>query len=169
MKFYRTALLLACLGSLVTTSLAADSRLKTKNSASTVSGPAKKKSNASLPRPTAIDPADLTAEQLELASQVLVGRIDCALGESVTITPDVPVPGKFLLETAQAHYIMHPVASRTGAIRLESNWAGAVWIQVANKSMLVSDLDGSRLADDCIAPQQAIAAQAMAATPSLLD
>lgn len=119
-------------------------------------------------RPQAIDTAELTTEQMELASRVLVGHIDCAQGVQITLTPDVPVQGKFLLETAQSHFIMHPVATSTGAIRLESFWAGAVWIQVANKSMLVSDLDGSRLADDCLHPEQAVAAQAMASDSSLL-
>lgn len=119
-------------------------------------------------RPQPIDTADPTAEQLELASRVLVGSIECAQGIHITLTPDVPGPGRFLLETPTSHYIMHPVATSTGAIRLESNWAGAIWIQVANKSMLVSDIEGSRLADDCMHPEQVVAAQALAADASLL-
>ena len=37
---------------------------------------------------------------------------------------------------------MHPVESRTGAIRLEDPRAGAMWLQLGNKSMLMSQKHG---------------------------
>ena len=49
---------------------------------------------------------------------------------------------------------MHPVESRTGAIRLEDPMRGAMWLQLGNKSMLMSQKLGQRLADECQSPQQ---------------
>ena len=49
---------------------------------------------------------------------------------------------------------MHPLESRTGAIRLEDNRAGALWLQLGNKSMLMNQRLGQRIADECAAPQQ---------------
>ena len=47
---------------------------------------------------------------------------------------------------------MHPVESRTGAIRLEDPKRGAMWLQLGNKSMLMSQKLGQRLADECHEP-----------------
>ena len=47
---------------------------------------------------------------------------------------------------------MHPVESRTGAIRLEDPQRGAMWLQLGNKSMLMSQKLGKRLADECHEP-----------------
>ena len=49
---------------------------------------------------------------------------------------------------------MHPVESRTGAIRLEDPKRGAMWLQLGNKSMLMSQKLGQRLADECQSPEQ---------------
>ena len=59
----------------------------------------------------------------------------------------------------------------TGAIRLEDKAAGIVWLQLANKSMLMSQKLGRRLADECRSPLQAQVAQAMLVNPppSVLD
>jgi hypothetical protein len=60
-----------------------------------------------------------------------------------------------------------PVASLTGAIRLEDAQQGAVWIQLANKSMLMSSKLGRRLADECQSPAQSTVAQAMKLAPPI--
>jgi hypothetical protein len=49
---------------------------------------------------------------------------------------------------------MHPVESRTGAIRLEDSRQGAMWLQLGNKSMLMDQKLGERVADDCEAQEQ---------------
>ncbi|MDO8372620.1 MAG: hypothetical protein Q7T39_11885, partial [Polaromonas sp.] len=70
----------------------------------------------------------LTPEDLELAKRVHVGTIPCELGASVTITPSEKRPGFFLVQTGKTRFRMHPVGSRTGAIRLEDGRAGAMWL-----------------------------------------
>lgn len=113
----------------------------------------------------------LTAEDLEIAKRVYVGSIPCELGASVTITPNEKRPGFFLVRTKTASFRMHPVASRTGAIRLEDPRAGAMWLQLGNKSMLMSQKLGQRLADECISPDQAVMAEMLKKNPlpSILD
>jgi hypothetical protein len=66
---------------------------------------------------------------------------------------------------------MIPVSTATGAIRLEDRHAGAVWLQLPNKSMLMNQKAGQRMADGCTSPAQVTVAQAMkdSPPPDLLD
>lgn len=113
----------------------------------------------------------LTPEDLEVAKRVYVGTIPCELGASVTITPSEKRPGFFLVQTGKTRFRMHPVGSRTGAIRLEDGRAGAMWLQLGNKSMLMSQKLGQRLADECMSPLQATFADEIKKNPpvSILD
>jgi hypothetical protein len=100
------------------------------------------------------DPAvKLTAADLEAAKQVTLGDIPCELGATVHITQHKR-EGFFIVRTGIQRFRMHPVESRTGAIRLEDPVAGAMWLQLGNKSMLMSQKMGKRLADDCMNPAQ---------------
>jgi hypothetical protein len=99
-------------------------------------------------------------EELNIAQRVHQGRLPCELGASVHIEPDQLQPGYFHVQGKGFRYRMHPVATSTGAIRLEDKQAGAVWLQLANKSMLMDQKKGQRLADECAHPEQmAFAAQ----------
>ena len=60
---------------------------------------------------------------------------------------------------------MFPVVTTTGAIRLEDHKAGAVWLQLANKSMLMNHKLGKRLADACMSPEQVITAERLIKNP----
>jgi hypothetical protein len=62
-------------------------------------------------------------------------------------------------------YRMSPVATSTGAIRLEDQKNGAVWLQLANKSMLMNHKLGQRLADECMSPAQVIVAESIRKNP----
>lgn len=116
--------------------------------------------------------AALSPEDVKLGERVQVGRIPCELGAFVNIEADPKSPGYFNLEIVKGRkFRMFPVLSRTGAIRLEDQGAGAVWLQLANKSMLMDQKAGKRLADECMTPDQTAVAQALKANPapSLLD
>ena len=95
----------------------------------------------------------LSEADIEVAKKVHVGEIKCELGASVKITP-MKREGLFLVSTKGYRFRMHPVESRTGAIRLEDAKQGAMWLQLGNKSMLMSQKLGQRLADECQSPQQ---------------
>ncbi len=118
-------------------------------------------------------PADmgLSPELAMLVRQVHLGDLPCELGQTVQLRPDAKEAGLFHLRHQQRHFRMRPVISRTGAIRLEDEKAGAVWLQLSNKSMLMDQKAGRRLADVCVHPEQAVVAQQMQANPppSLLE
>ena len=107
----------------------------------------------------------LNEADLEVAQRVYTGKIQCELGADVTITADEKKAGFFTVSTKGAKYRMHPVESRTGAIRLEDPKAGAMWLQIANKSMLMNQKQGLRLADECMAPAQVAFAEEMKKNP----
>jgi Ni/Co efflux regulator RcnB len=117
------------------------------------------------------DPAVvLTPADLEVAKRVFVGDIPCELGATVHITPHKR-EGFFNVRAGIQRFRMHPVESRTGAIRLEDPRAGAMWLQLGNKSMLMSQKMGKRLADDCMNPAQAAMNESLKKNPmpSLLE
>lgn len=113
----------------------------------------------------------MTPAELAIAERVHVGNLPCELGASVTLTADTKAPGYFDLQGKNFKYRMFPVATTTGAIRLEDKKAGAVWLQLANKSMLMNQKLGIRLADECVSPSQVAVAEAMKLNPpaSVLD
>lgn len=113
----------------------------------------------------------LTPEELEIAQRVHVGQIPCELGTTINIAVDPDEPGHFHVGGKGFKYHMAPVATSTGAVRLEDHKAGAVWLQIANKSMLMDQKKGQRLADECMSPEQVVVAEAIKKTPppSLLD
>lgn len=107
----------------------------------------------------------LTPAELAIAQSIHTGTIQCELGTNVTVTPDEKNPGFFHVSAGKQRYHMHPVESRTGAIRLEDNRAGALWLQLGNKSMLMNQKLGQRVADECAAPAQRELAAQMRANP----
>ncbi|WP_019701955.1 hypothetical protein [Paracidovorax oryzae] len=115
--------------------------------------------------------AALSPAELEIAQRVHTGHIPCELGASVNIEADPKSPGYFEVAGRNFHYRMTPVATSTGAVRLEDQKAGAVWIQISNKSMLMNQKLGQRLADECMSPQQVAVSETIRKNPqpSLLD
>jgi|LauGreDrversion4_2_1035121.scaffolds.fasta_scaffold192525_2 hypothetical protein len=114
---------------------------------------------------------DLSPAELEVARAVHVGVMTCELGASVTVEP-ARREGFFLVGIHKGlRFRMHPIVSRTGAIRLEDPKRGAMWLQLGNKSMLLSQKQGKRLADECQSPSQVEVAAAMKKNPppSLLE
>ena len=107
----------------------------------------------------------LSDEDLAVAQRVFTGKVQCELGADVTITADEKRPGFFTVSTKNVRYRMHPVESRTGAIRLEDPKAGAMWLQISIKSMLMNQKMGLRLADECQAPAQLAVADEMKKNP----
>ena len=113
----------------------------------------------------------LAPQELSIAERVHVGHMPCELGASVRMTADANSPGYFNLQGKGYKYRMKPVATSTGAIRLEDEKAGAVWLQLANKSMLMDQKKGRRLADECAHPDQVAVANDMKINPppALID
>jgi len=121
--------------------------------------------NVSTPAPTSLPP------ELWIAQQIHQGHLPCEMGASVRVEADARQPGFFHVHGKGFRYRMFPVQTSTGALRLEDKKAGAVWIQLANKSMLMDQKKGRRLADECAHPDQLAYAEAMKTNPppSLFD
>jgi hypothetical protein len=115
--------------------------------------------------------AALSPAELAIAERVHLGNLPCELGASVNLTADAKNPGYFDVQGKNFKYRMFPVATTTGAIRLEDHKAGAVWLQLANKSMLMNQKLGIRLADECMSADQMKVAEAIKLNPpvSVLD
>lgn len=113
----------------------------------------------------------LAPQELSIAERVHVGQLPCELGATVRMTADANAPGYFNLQGKGYKYRMRPVTTSTGAIRLEDEKAGAVWLQLANKSMLMDQKNGRRLADECSHPDQVAVANDMKVNPppALID
>lgn len=107
----------------------------------------------------------LTPEDIAVAKSVITGHIKCELGASVDIQADPAKEGFFNVSLGKQKFRMHPVNSRTGAIRLEDPRAEAMWLQLGNKSMLMSQKKGERLADQCQAAQQLVVEEEMKKNP----
>lgn len=120
---------------------------------------------------TAVAASALSPEALSLADRVHTGRIGCELGQHVNVTKDGSNPGYFYVDGNGFKYHMSPVATSTGVVRLEDKQAGAVWLQIANKSMLMNQKQGQRLADECMSTEQTQVAEAIKRNPppSLLE
>ena len=120
-----------------------------------------------------IEAADeaLSPAEMAIAERIHVGTVPCELGASVTLASDPKAPGYFTVQGKNFKYRMFPVTTSTGAIRLEDRNAGAVWLQLANKSMLMNQKAGKRLADECMSPVQLLVAENMKTSPGpgLLD
>jgi hypothetical protein len=109
--------------------------------------------------------APLPPELLAIAERVFTGRIPCELGHNIALLPDPASPGYFTITTGKERYRLSPVATTTGAIRLEDKARGGVWLQLANKSMLLDEKNGRRLADECLSPAQKQVAEAIKIAP----
>jgi len=108
----------------------------------------------------------LSEADLAVARNVHQGEIPCELGAKVSIKP-LRREGFFLVQHKLTRFVMHPVDSRTGAVRLEDPARGAMWLQIGNKSMLMNQRLGQRLADECQSPAQALVAADMKTRPAV--
>lgn len=107
----------------------------------------------------------LSSDVMAIAQRVHVGRIACELGAYVNVAADAQAPGHFHVEGKGFKYYMSPVPTSTGTVRLEDTKAGAVWLQIANKSMLMNQRLGQRLADECMSSEQVVVAESIKRNP----
>ena len=128
--------------------------------------PAAAKASTAKAVPAAVPEAELGAAELAVADLVHLGNLPCELGASVQLRADPVRPGYFDLQIQKTHYRMVPVATTTGAIRLEDAKAGAVWLQLANKSMLMNHKLGQRMADECQSERQVLVAERLKTQPA---
>ncbi len=120
------------------------------------------------PRPRPVTPPAATTpalppasdEQKEVATRVHTGEIPCEMGQSVRVKGHATAVGYIDVSFARQTYVMRPVQSQTGAIRMEDIRGDTLLLQLGHKSMLMNVKLGQRLADGCVHPVQREAALA---------
>jgi len=131
--------------------------------------PAAKTSKAA-PKAAKAAPVDLTPaagpEQIDAAGRVFYGPYECELGQKVDIVADPTHQHYVDVKHLKATYVMKPVLSSTGAVRLEDVRGEALMVQIAAKSMLLNTKTGQRLVDACVSEKQReLMAASSATTP----
>lgn len=104
--------------------------------------------------------AEANEEQLAAAKQAYLGVYECEFKQSVLISPHSKVEGYIDVAWQKQVFVMKPVLSSTGALRLEDVTGRTLMVQIANKSMLLDVKVGQRLVDECIHPEQRAAIEA---------
>ena len=117
--------------------------------AETAAKPVKK---AAKPAPAAVaaEPAAASPAQLAAAERVYYGTYNCELDKTVQVSTLPKFPGYAELRFGKSVYMMKPVESTTGAIRLEDVKGETLVVQIAAKSMLLNVRTGQRLLDGCV-------------------
>jgi hypothetical protein len=139
----------------------ADAKVETKTDATAAAGDQK------MHTPTDMAPAspEVSADDLAIAQKIHQGLLPCEMGTSIQVEADASQPGYFHVQGKGFRYRMFPVRTNTGALRLEDKKAGAIWLQLANKSMLLDEINGRRVADECAHPDQVAFREKMKTNP----
>ena len=93
-------------------------------------------------------------EQIDASERVFYGVYECEFNQTIDITPNTPFPAYVNVKHGKSTYLMKPVLSSTGAIRLEDIRGQTLMVQIASKSMLLHVKTAQRLVDDCVSPKQ---------------
>ncbi|MBS0445960.1 MAG: hypothetical protein JSR59_08425 [Proteobacteria bacterium] len=162
MTRFRPALVVAALALAVGAAQA-----QTKSAAAAASAPSKKapakgavasksRKPATKPEPKPVEIAvpDATQQQIAAAEKVFYGKYACEFDQTIDIAANPKHFGYVDLKLAKSDWLMKPVVSTTGAIRLEDVQGETLMVQIMNKSMLLNVKTGHRLVDDCISPKQ---------------
>jgi len=116
--------------------------------------PAKPAAKPGAKKPAPLVLPDAGPEQLEAAQLVYYGHYDCELKQVVDIAANGQHAGYVDVKHGKATYLMKPVLSSTGAVRLEDVKGETLLVQIANKSMLLNVKQGRRIVDECVSPKQ---------------
>lgn len=115
---------------------------------------AKKSVAKAAPAAAAAAAVALSSSQLETAKRVNIGDASCEFDQKVSVNTIDGQPGMFKVGYKNKSYTMVPEDTTTGAVRLEDKKNGVMWLQIANKSMLMNSKVGQRMVDNCTHPSQ---------------
>lgn len=104
--------------------------------------------------PEPAPPAAATAEQVDAAERVYYGIYDCEFKQVIDIVASPKYPSYVDVKHGKADYLMKPVLSSTGAIRLEDVRGETLMVQISSKSMLLNVKTAQRIVDECVSPKQ---------------
>ena len=97
---------------------------------------------------------DAYPEQVKAAELVYYGKYECEFNLTVDIAQSPKHSAYVTVKHGKGEWLMKPVLSSTGAIRLEDVKGETLMVQIASKSMLLNVVTARRIVDDCISPKQ---------------
>lgn len=97
---------------------------------------------------------EATMEQMKAAELVYLGHYECEFNQVVDIAPSEKHKGYVDVKHGKGAWVMRPVLSSTGAVRLEDVMDETLMVQIASKSMLLNVKTGRRIVDECVSPRQ---------------
>ena len=103
-------------------------------------------------------------EQMAAASMAHYGTYNCEFSQTVEVGLNASNEGYLDVKFGKQAWIMKPVLSSTGALRLEDVKGRILMLQNANKSMLMDTQAGRRMVDECLHEKQADFVKTAAAT-----
>lgn len=84
----------------------------------------------------------------------ILGTSLCDDAKQIVLAPDPRIDERYHLNIGKKRYHMHPVTTDTGVVKLSDSAEGVIWLQLGNKSMLMNERAGKRLADNCLSDPQ---------------
>jgi len=93
-------------------------------------------------------------EQVKAAEMVYYGKYECEFNQTVDIASSPKHTAYVTVKHGKGEWLMKPVLSSTGAIRLEDVKGETLMVQIASKSMLLNVMTARRIVDDCISHKQ---------------
>jgi hypothetical protein len=88
-------------------------------------------------------------DQKSAAKMAHLGDYACEFNQVVQVTPNAKAEGYLDMKHKNQTWVMKPVLSSTGAVRLEDVRGRMLMIQIATKSMVMDTQIGQRLVDGC--------------------
>ncbi len=93
-------------------------------------------------------------DQVKAAELVYYGMYECEFSQTVSIAQSAKHSSYVDVKHGKHDWLMRPVLSSTGAIRLEDVRGETLMVQIAAKSMLLNVKTAQRIVDACISPKQ---------------
>ncbi|HET9977576.1 MAG TPA: hypothetical protein VFQ20_09085 [Burkholderiaceae bacterium] len=123
------------------------------------------KKPAPMPAPVEEPLAPASDEQKAAATIAHLGDYACEFDQTVSVLAHAKADGYLDVRHRTSTWVMKPVLSSTGALRLEDVKGRLLMIQIANKSMLMDTQLGQRLVDGCMHDKQREFAKTMDTAP----
>ncbi|MEO5883098.1 MAG: hypothetical protein ABIQ06_11840 [Caldimonas sp.] len=152
-RFFLARLVLAVLSAGMVALPAAAQTAAPAKPAARVAPKAPPKASKAPAKPEMIIP-DAYPEQVQAAEMVYYGKYDCEFNQTVDIAQSPKHSSYVTVKHGKGEWLMKPVLSSTGAIRLEDVRGETLMVQIASKSMLLNVVTARRIVDDCISPKQ---------------
>ena len=93
-------------------------------------------------------------EQIDAAGHVYYGAYECEFNQSVTIAKSEKHAAYVDVRSGKSTWLMKPVLSTTGAVRLEDVKGQTLMVQIATKSMLLNVKTARRIVDECVSARR---------------